>query len=123
VNRTRGFVLATRVETAFDSRSRRRGLLGRQALAADTLLAIAPSNAVHTFGMRFPIDVLFVARDGRVVKRVVAMQARRLAAALRAFAALEFAAAHAGVAATRVGDVLAFEDTTAPPSARSAPAD
>jgi uncharacterized protein len=113
VNRTRGFVLATRVEIAFDSRARRRGLLGRQALPADTLLAIAPSNAVHTFGMRFPIDVLFVARDGRVVKRVVSMPARRLAAALRAFAVLEFAAAHDGVAETRVGDVLAFEEIAA----------
>ena len=113
VNLTRGFVLATRVETAFDSRSRRRGLLGRRELAPDTLLAIAPSNAVHTFGMRFPIDVLFVARDGRVVKRVVSMPARRIAGALRAFAALEFGAAHDGVARTRVGDVLSFEETDA----------
>ena len=123
VNRTRGVLLATQVETAFDSRSRRRGLLGRQALPADTLLAIAPSNAVHTFGMRFPIDVLFVARDGRVVKRVVSMQARRIAAALRAFAVLEFGAAHHGVAQTRVGDVLAFEEIAAPPAAPAVPAD
>ena len=114
-------MLATRVETAFDSRSRRRGLLGRHALAADTMLAIAPSNAVHTFGMRFPIDVLFVARDGRVVKRVVSMRARRIAGALRAFATLEFGAAHDGVARTQVGDVLAFEET-APSSEHPAPA-
>ena len=110
VNRTRGFVLATRVETAFDSRSRRRGLLGREGLPTDTLLAIAPSNAIHTFGMKFPIDVLFVARDGRVVKRVSSMPARRIAAALRAFAVLEFAAAHEGVARTMVGDIVALEE-------------
>jgi uncharacterized membrane protein (UPF0127 family) len=118
VNRTRGFVLAARVETAFDSRSRRRGLLGRQALAPDTLLAIAPSNAVHTFRMRFPIDVLFVARDGRVVKRVVCMPAWRITGALRAFAALEFGAAHEGVARTRVGDLLTFEESDVDTSSR-----
>jgi uncharacterized membrane protein (UPF0127 family) len=73
--------------------------------------------------MRFPIDVLFVARDGRVVKRVVSMPARRISAALRAFAVLEFAAAHDGVALTRVGDVLAFEEMAGRPSAPAAPAD
>ena len=109
VNRSRGLILATRVEPAFDSRTRRRGLLGRTSLPADTALAIAPSNAVHTFGMRFPIDVLFVRRDGLVIKRVRHLKPRRIAAALRAFAVLEFAADHEGVAATEVGDRLAIE--------------
>jgi uncharacterized membrane protein (UPF0127 family) len=109
VNRSRGLVLATRVEPAFDSRTRRRGLLGRTELPRDTALALAPSNAVHTFGMRFPIDVLFVRRDGLVVKRVRHLKPRRIAAALRAFAVLEFAADHDGVAATQVGDHLAIE--------------
>lgn len=75
----------------------------------DTVLAIAPSNAVHSFGMRFPIDLLFVRRDGMVIKRVTHLKPRRIAAALRAFAVLEFAADHPGVAQTRVGDVLAVE--------------
>ena len=102
-------MLAARVEPAFDSRTRRTGLLGRNSLPHDTVLAIAPSNAVHTFGMRFPIDILFISRDGRVLKRVTALKARRLAAALRAFAVLEFGANHPGVAGTAVGDVLAIE--------------
>lgn len=112
VNRTRGSVLATRVEPAFDSRSRRRGLLGRASLPAEVALAIAPSNAVHTFGMRFPIDVLFVRRDGQVVKRVLGLAPRRVAAAWRAFAVLEFAAGRPEVAATDVGDQLQLEDST-----------
>ena len=110
VNATRATVLATRVEPAFDSRTRRTGLLGRDSLPHDTVLAIAPSNAIHTFGMRFPIDVLFVARDGTVVKRTLALGPRRLSAALRGFAVLEFGAGHPGVAATQVGDILAVEE-------------
>ena len=109
LNRTRAITLASSIEAAFDSQSRRRGLLGRTALPMDTVLAIAPSNAVHSFGMRFPIDLLFVRRDGTVIKRVTHLKPRRIAAALRAFAVLEFAAGHPGVAQTRVGDVLAVE--------------
>ena len=78
-------------------------------LAPDTVLAIAPSNAVHTFGMQFPIDVLFVRRDGVVVKRVLNLKARRIAAAFRAFAVLEFATGSSTVAATEVGDRLEVE--------------
>lgn len=112
VNRTRGSVLAARVEPAFDSRSRRKGLLGRASLPGDVALAIAPSNAVHTFGMQFPIDILFVSRDGRVVKRVLALGPYRIAAAWWAFGVLEFAAGNPGVADTLVGDWLQLEDST-----------
>jgi uncharacterized membrane protein (UPF0127 family) len=110
VNRTRDFVVAARIEPAFDSRARRKGLLGRQFLPSDVVLAIAPSNAVHTFGMQFPIDILFVTRDGTVIKRVLSLKARRLSASCRAFAVLEFAAGNLGVAATRTGDRLAVEE-------------
>lgn len=113
VNRTRGLALADQVEQAFDSRARRGGLLGRPALSLNTVLAIAPSNAIHTFGMQFRIDLLFVSREGLVIKRVLALKAGRVAAALRAFAVLEFAAGHPGVAATEVGDQLAVESGTA----------
>ena len=109
VNATRGVVLATRIEQAFDSRTRRQGLLGRQGLPPDTVLAIAPSNAIHTFGMQFPIDVLFISRDGRVLKRVRSLGRRRLSATLFGFAVLEFGAGHPGVAVTEVGDQLAVE--------------
>jgi uncharacterized membrane protein (UPF0127 family) len=109
VNRSRNLVLAGRVEAAFDSATRRKGLLGRSALPSNIVLAIAPSNAVHTFGMQFPIDVVFIRRDGSVVKRVLNLKARRIAAALRAFAVLEFAAGHPPVAATQVGDRLELE--------------
>jgi uncharacterized membrane protein (UPF0127 family) len=112
VNRTRGVVLATKIVPAFDSHSRRTGLLRHAELPHDTVLAIAPSNAIHTFGMHFAIDVLFVRRDGTVVKRVLNLQKRRLAAAWRGFAVLEFGAGHPGVAQTQVGDALAVAAET-----------
>lgn len=46
---------------------RLRGLLGREALTRRYGLWIRPCNAVHTFGMRFPIDLVFVDRHGHVL--------------------------------------------------------
>ena len=70
--------LATQVESAFDSASRKRGLLGRETMGNDEALVIAPCNGVHTFRMRFPIDVIYVARDGRIVKLHESMAPGRL---------------------------------------------
>ena len=102
--------LATTVELALDSAARKRGLLGRDGLAPGHALVIAPCNGVHTFGMRFAIDVIFAARDGRVVKIAHAVPARRIAFALGAFAAIEMAAGEADRAGLRVGDRLTIRD-------------
>jgi uncharacterized membrane protein (UPF0127 family) len=98
--------LATTVEAAVDSASRRRGLLGRESLAPDAALVIAPTNGIHTFFMKFAIDVVFVARDGRVVKIARAVRPWRASLALRAFAVVELAAGAADRAALQVGDRL-----------------
>ena len=104
--------LATTVEAALDSASRKRGLLGRDALAPGAALVIAPSNGVHTFFMKFAIDVVFVARDGRVVKIARAVNPWRACLALRAFAAVELAAGAAETAELRVGDRLSVRPRT-----------
>jgi len=105
-NSRTGHIVASTLLTAFDSASRRRGLLGRDSLAWDTALIIAPSNAIHTFSMRFAIDVAFVSTDGRVIKVRPAMPPWRIAAAWRGFAVIEMAAGAFEKSDTRPGDVL-----------------
>src|SRR5262249_14989284 len=68
-NRTRGATLASHVELADSPRARRRGLLKRDKLNPGQGLWIFPTQAIHTFGMRFPIDVVFIDRQLRV-KRI-----------------------------------------------------
>jgi len=102
-------VVATHLETAFDSNSRRRGLLGRTVFEEGHALIIAPSNSIHTFFMRMTIDVIFVARDGRVLKVRPALPAWRMALALRAFAVIELPAGAVARSATRRGDTLIVE--------------
>jgi uncharacterized protein len=60
-------VLAS-TEVATDGRSRRRGLLKRDHF--EGALVLQPCRWVHTLGMRFPLDVAFVDREGVVVKAV-----------------------------------------------------
>jgi uncharacterized protein len=99
-------IVADHLLTAFDSASRRQGLLGRDSLADGTALVIAPSNAVHTFFMRFAIDVAFVRRDGRVLKVRRAVRPWRLTASLRAFAVIELPAGSLASSDTKRGDHL-----------------
>lgn len=107
----RPLAIATSVEAAFDSDSRKRGLLGRDHLAPDTALIIAPCSAVHTFGMRFSIDVIFAARDGRVVKVRRAMPPGRISGRAGTFAVIEMAAGEVERHALRVGDYLEVRTT------------
>jgi uncharacterized membrane protein (UPF0127 family) len=98
--------LATTVEAAFDSASRNKGLLGRDHLAEGTALVIAPCSAIHTFAMRFPIDVAFARRDGHIIKLRHRLSARRISASFRAFAVVEMAAGALERSHIHVGDRL-----------------
>jgi uncharacterized membrane protein (UPF0127 family) len=67
IDSTSGKELALDLALADTLRARLQGLLGRDALPAGTGLWIRPCNSIHTFGMRFPIDALFLDREKRVV--------------------------------------------------------
>lgn len=108
-NSRNGRLLATSLETAFDSRSRNRGLLGRDRLQEGAALILAPCSSIHTFFMRFAIDVLFAARDGRLVKVHHAVRPWRIALGLGAFAAIELPAGAAALAEVRAGDIIALK--------------
>ena len=106
VNECTGVPLATSVEAAFDSASRKRGLLGRDELARRHAIVIAPSNAIHTFFMRFAIDVIFATKDGTVVGLRRSLPAWRIAIAPRAYCAIELAAGSIDRDSIAIGDRL-----------------
>ncbi len=66
VNRTRTIVVGRRIEVADTFLTRLVGLLGRSQIDPDCGLLIQPSSGVHTFGMRFPIDVVALDSQLRV---------------------------------------------------------
>jgi uncharacterized membrane protein (UPF0127 family) len=103
VDASSGHVLVPGLEVAVDSATRKKGLLGRDGLAPGAALLIAPTNAVHTFFMRFPIDIVFAARDGTILKVRRTVPAWRMAAAWRGYAVIELMAAGAEFCHLTVG--------------------
>jgi hypothetical protein len=101
-----GVVLASRIEVAGDSASRRKGLLGRERFDPGEAIVIAPCQGVHTFGMRFAIDIVAVARDGLVVKIRSHVPRRRIVIALNAFAIIELPSGSVEGSKLKVGDRL-----------------
>ena len=98
--RTRQLV-ALSVEVAGTRSSRRRGLLGRDRLEEASAMLLAPCAAVHTAGMRFAIDVVFLDRQGFTVKVVRDLRPWRIALASGARAVVEMPAG-----SLRWGEVL-----------------
>jgi len=101
-----GRLIAQTVISAFESDDRRKGLLGRESFEKGSAMVIAPSNAIHTFFMRFPIDVVFVRRNGVVVKVRRNVQPGRAVVSFRAYAVIELPAGTLAADDARVGDVL-----------------
>jgi hypothetical protein len=101
-----GSALAIRASAAFDSATRRQGLLGRGGLLAGEALVLAPCSAVHTAFMRFPIDLVFLDRSGRVLKVAEMVRPWRIRFAWSAFAVVELAAGAVGASGTVCGDTL-----------------
>jgi uncharacterized membrane protein (UPF0127 family) len=71
------------------------GLMGRRALDRDAGLLLVPCGSVHTAGMRFAIDVVFLDREGVVLRTVPHLRPWRAAACRGAHGALELCAGEA----------------------------
>lgn len=108
-NITRRAVLAQRAERADSFGRRLKGLLGRSRLSPGDGLHLLPCRAIHTFFMRFPIDVLFLDERGTVLRVFSAVAPWRAVACAKAKSALELAAGTAEASGTRPSDVLDFE--------------
>ncbi len=105
-NLSRGVRLARRVAEARGALARMRGLLGRRELAAGEGLWLRPCRQVHTFFLRFAIDVVFLDRELMVVGICRGLKPWRLSPFfLRARSALELSAGAAR--GLRPGDRLA----------------
>ncbi len=115
LNLTRQSVLADSVEVADRGATRRKGLLGRDGLAAGEGLWIVPCESVHTFGMRFPIDLIYLDRSRRVKKVRNGVPPWRLSACFSAHSVLELLAGTIRTTQTRPGDKLEFS-TVDPPA-------
>lgn len=114
-NTTRATTLAERCGVANTFWTRLRGLMGRSALEPGSGLLIFPEWSIHTFFMRFPIDVLFLDRSNRVLTLHTAMPPNRpYAGAWGGYAVLELPAGSIAASQTSTGDVIGMEPAPYP---------
>lgn len=74
-----GRPLAARAWASTSTFERAQGWLKRDRVEDGEGLLIVPCNSIHTFGMRFAIDVVYLDRRGRVLKLARAMRPGRVA--------------------------------------------
>lgn len=109
-NQTRECEIAHSVELAGTAAQRSKGLLGRTSLAPGTGLWIVPCESVHTFGMKFALDLVYLDRLYRVVKIRTGVPPWRISASLRAHSVLELPSGSIQPASLVVGDQLQLSD-------------
>jgi uncharacterized membrane protein (UPF0127 family) len=104
VNLTRQTELGSAVEVADSGPRRSKGLLGRKGLEPGGGLWIVPCEAVHTFWMQFPIDLIYLDRTLRIRKLKSNVSPWRLSGCLSAHSVLELPSGTIRGSQTQVGD-------------------
>lgn len=123
VNRSRGVVLADRVEVASSWWARARGLIGRRNLPPGFGLVITPCGAIHMLLMTIPLDVVHVDRTGRVLRILHGIRPWRLGPLVpRSRWVIELPAGVARATGTQVGDLIELVEHKAGSSEMSGPA-
>lgn len=107
VNQRRGRVLGSRIALADGWWLRARGLLGRGGLAGGEGMLLRPCRAVHTIGMAFPLDIVFLDRAGNAVALYSRLAPNRRTGWHRAAVeALELPAGTLDATGTAPGDLI-----------------
>jgi uncharacterized membrane protein (UPF0127 family) len=114
-NQRTGKPLALKLEVAESAYARSKGLLGRDALAPDSGLWIYPCESVHTFAMRFPIDLVYLDRNNVVKKVRTNVRPGRMSACLSARSVMELPAGTIDATGTMPGDRITIAQPNSAP--------
>jgi hypothetical protein len=105
----RGPVVCEQGVLATNAWTRSKGLLDRSEMAEDEGLWIQPTSSIHMWFMRFAIDVVWAADDGRVLKLVEGIKPWRMSFSRGAKVALELPVGAIARSGVEVGDYLVIE--------------
>ena len=115
-NRTRSTLLGLQVELAASWWARLRGFLGRPQPALGEGILLAPCDGVHTYGMSYDLDVIFLDERGKVLEVIQSLRPWRRTPRVRgARYVLEVPAGTIQASKTRVGDELTWQAPNAVP--------
>ena len=109
-NITRNTAIGNAIREASTFLARSRGLLGKDGLAPGEGLWICPCGSIHSLGMRFDIDALFLDRNLKVVGRYDRFRTNRISRVFwNARGVLELPAGTIEKTGTEVGGEIQFE--------------
>lgn len=109
-NATRGTVLGESIRSADTFLLRLKGLIGSGGLSRGEGLWISPCRCIHSFGMRFAFDAVFLGPDGRVAGLCEGFGRNRVSRVFRAArGVLELPAGTIAGTGTAVGDEIRIE--------------
>jgi len=116
-NIDRNSVLATQLEVADTGAKRNKGLLGRKGLPPGGGLWIVPCESVHTIGMQFPIDLVYLDRKLRIRKICNEVGPWRISICVSAHSILELPAGSVRHTQSKPGDTIEFSPALSSPEA------
>jgi len=109
LNITRNTKIAVRAEVAGSGVKRSKGLLGRKGLDPGEGMWIVPCEAVHTFFMQFPLDLIYLDKKNCIKKVRSNVRPWRLSACLSAHSILELPVGAIRDSESQPGDIVRFE--------------
>lgn len=111
INQTKNTVLAEEAVVAASIFSRIIGLLGKSGLKKEEALILKPCNSVHTFFMRFSIDVLFIDKRYRIIRAISSLRPFHITSLyFKAALAIEMPAGIIQLSSTQEGDIVLISD-------------
>lgn len=107
INLSKKTWLATKVRKADNFLTRLVGLLKRTQLGPEEALWLMPSKGIHTIGMKFPIDVVFLDKDFYVLGLISGMHPYRVSGVhMRGYSVIELPSGTLKKSRTEIGDKL-----------------
>ncbi|MHC1717118.1 MAG: DUF192 domain-containing protein [Acidaminococcaceae bacterium] len=107
-NISKKIAIATEAKIADNFITRLKGLLGTDHLKEGSALIIRPCNGIHTLGMKYSIDVIFIDKSDKVIKIVSDMPSRKISTCNNASYVIETPSGVIRMTNTTIGDIISI---------------
>jgi len=106
-NTKNNFILGNKIYLANNSITRLSGLMGKESFGEIDGMLIKPCNSIHTFFMKFPIDVIFISKDNKIIRVVENLKEWKISPIVfKAHSTLELPIKTIEKTNSEVGDIL-----------------
>jgi hypothetical protein len=105
-DKSKDCLVASRASLADNFFSRLKGLMFRRTMDREEALVFYRTASIHTFFMRFPLDLVFLDKKMRIIKVFKGLKPGRIAVCLAAYVAVELPGGRIAQKGLEIGDVL-----------------